>query len=93
MEVGAHCLEKSKTGHEIARGRGGRQDGDGPLLEQQGARLGHGGDRQGRADRLSAALGGHEHLHAHRHVVLPQEKHVLPEVLILLALKKISELI
>ena len=86
MEVGAHCLEKSKAGHEIARGRGGRQDGDGPLLEQQGARLGHGGDRQGRADRLCAALGGHEHLHAHRHVVLPQEKHVLPEVLILLAL-------
>lgn len=93
MEVGAHCLEKSKTGHEIARGGGGRQDGDGPLLEQQGARLGHGGDRQGRADRLSATLGGHENLHAHRHIVLPQEKHVLPEVLILLALKKISELI
>ena len=93
VKVGSDSLEKCKAGHETARGCRGRKDGDGPLLEQQGARLGHGGDRQGRADRLSAALGGHEHLHAHRHVVLPQEKHVLPEVLILLALKRISELI
>ena len=88
VKVGADCLEKCKAGHETARGCRGRKDGDGPLLEQQGARLGHGGDRQGRANWLRATLGRHEHLDAHRHIVLPQEQHVLPKVFILLALKE-----
>ena len=56
VKVGSDSLEKCQAGHETARGSGGRKDGDGPLLEQQGARLGRGGDRQGRADWLCATL-------------------------------------
>ena len=62
---------------------------DGPLLYQDGPRLGDGGELDGaRLLCAEAAIGAEQHLDGDGHVVLPQEKHVLPEVLVLLALKQ-----
>ena len=59
-----------------------------PLLEKDGARLGDGGELDGPGLLLAdPAVGAEQHLDADRHVVLPQQQHVLPKILIFLALK------
>ena len=62
--------------------------GDGPLLDEDGAGLRDGGVLDG-PDLLLAdpAVGAEEDLDADRHVVLPEQEHVLAEVLILFALE------
>ena len=62
--------------------------GDSPLLDEDGAGLRDGGVLDG-PDLLLAdpAVGAEEDLDADRHVVLPEQEHVLAEVLILLALE------
>ena len=58
------------------------------MLYQDGPRLGDGGELDGaRLLCAEAAIGTEQYLDGDGHVVLPQQKHVLPEVLVLLALK------
>lgn len=59
-----------------------------PLFEKDRSWFGYGGELDG-PGLLSAdaAVGTEEDFDPHRNIVLPQEKHVLAEILILLALK------